>query len=99
MNLLFTGGPDLNQIVPGVEICVALIPAMIEALRSIQRVYPYPPDPNVYTGQYGSKDGFINVTIYDDGIQLFVSGLDTQTVYLSYQKQYYFQVCYILKKY
>ncbi|KAL5489334.1 hypothetical protein EMCRGX_G018414 [Ephydatia muelleri] len=92
MNLLFTGGPDLNQIAPGVDIYVALIPAMVEVLRTIQPVYPYPPDPSVYTGQYGSKDGLINVTIYDDGIHLFVSGLDIQTVYLSYQKQYYFQV-------
>ena len=50
INVLFSGGVDEFSI--GLELNNLLIPAFVGALKEIQPLFPYPPDPQVYQGGY-----------------------------------------------
>ena len=67
-----------------------LIPAMVEALMTVQQPYPYPPDPEVYEGVYTIENAKINVSISTLQNQLLMLGL--YNVYLAYREPLNFQV-------
>ena len=48
--MLFSGAVDSFQI--SNEVYHILISAMVEALTELETTYPYPPDPEVYEGEY-----------------------------------------------
>ena len=47
---MFSGAVNEFQI--SNEVYHVLIPALVEALTTVQTPYPYPPDPEVYEGVY-----------------------------------------------
>ena len=90
MNILFTGAVDAFQV--SNETYHVLIPAMVEALTELQTTYPYPPDPEVYEGEYSliGIPGQPNVNIVTFQDQLLMTGLFN--VYLAYRDPLHLQV-------
>lgn len=88
MNVLFSGGADEFGV--SNEAYDVLIPAIVEVLMTVQSPYPYPPDPEVYEGQYTIENANITVTITTHENQLLMTGL--YNVYLAYREPLNFQV-------
>lgn len=73
-----------------------IIPAFVSALSALQpHHYPFPPDPNVYAGNYSVDVPGFNFTIIvtADSGQLTLSWF-ARHFYLAYQEPYRFQVNY-----
>ena len=89
LNILFSGAMDTFN--ASNQAYHALIPAMVEALTTVQTPYPYPPDPQVYEGVYSigiAGQPNIQVTTYQN--QLLMTGL--YNVYLAYREPLNLQV-------
>ena len=91
MNILFTGAVDAFQV--SNEAYHVLIPAMVEALTELQTTYPYPPDPEVYEGEY-SLIGIpgqpnVNIVTFQDQLALIGTFIN---VYLAYGDPLHLQV-------
>ena len=74
------------------EVYHVLIPAMVEALTELETTYPYPPDPEVYEGEYSliGVPGQLNVNIVTFQDQLLVTG--PFNVLLAYRDPLHLQV-------
>ena len=88
LNVLFSGGADEFGV--SNEAYDVLIPAIVETLVTVQSPYPYPPDPEVYEGQFSIENANINITISTYQNQLLMTGL--YNVYLAYREPLNFQV-------
>jgi hypothetical protein len=88
--MLFSGAVDTFQI--SNEVYHTLIPAMVEALTELQTTYPYPPDPEVYEGEYSliGIPGQLNVNIVTFQDQLLMTG--PLNVFLAYRDPLHLQV-------
>ena len=90
MNILFSG--TVNEFRISNEAYHVLIPAMVEALTELQTTYPYPPDPEVYEGEYSliGIPGQPNVNIVTFQDQLLMTG--PFNVFLAYRDPLHLQV-------
>ena len=90
MNILFSGA--VNEFRISNEVYHVLIPAMVEALTELQTTYPYPPDPEVYEGEYSliGVSGQPNVKIVTFQDQLLITG--PFNIFLAYRDPLHLQV-------
>ena len=90
MNILFSGAVDLFRV--SNEVYHILTPAMVEVLTELETTYPYPPDPEVYEGEYSliGAPGQPNVNIVTFQDQLLMIG--PFNVYLAYRDPLHLQV-------
>jgi hypothetical protein len=90
VNILFSG--VVNEFSISNEVYHVLIPAMVEALTEFQATYPYPPDPEVYEGEYSlvGIPGQLNVSIVTFQDQLLMTG--PFNVFLAYRDPLHLQV-------
>lgn len=89
MNILFSGAIDTFN--ASNEAYHVLIPAIVEALTTVQTPIPYPPDPQTYEGVYSlGIAGLPNVQIITYQNQLVMTGI--VNVFLAYREPLNLQV-------
>lgn len=70
-----------------------IIQAFVSALSALKANYPYPPDPDVYMGNYSVDSQLFNltITVATNNGQMTMDGLVSH-LYLTYQEPFNFQV-------
>ncbi len=95
LNVLLSGGVDNFEIASSAY--PLLIPAFVSTLILHQPPYPFPPDPQVYVGEYALEVIGISFTVteYKNQLRLTSQGM---TGFLAYREPLMFQVgfCYII---
>lgn len=81
--MLFSGGAD--EFGTANSAYSILIPPFVSVLSANQPPYPYPPNPEVFEGQY-SFSGTIIANIFTKDKQLFLQ-TNGQTTYLAYRSE------------
>ena len=81
--MLFSGGAD--EFGTANTAYSILIPPFVSVLSLNQPPYPYPPNPEVFEGQY-SFSGTITAKIFTKDKQLFLQ-TNGQTAYLAYRSE------------
>lgn len=91
MNGLLSG--MVNEELGSLYVSNVIIQAFVSALSALKPNYPYPPDPDVYMGNYSmdSQLGNLTITVATNSGQLTMDGL-LGLLYLAYQEPYQFQV-------
>ena len=87
--MLFSGAAD--EFTVSTDAYSILIHPFVVLLFLHQQLYPYPPDPQIYEGEYTLPNAGGNVTVYSHNNQMLISG-EGQQYYLAYYKPYNFQV-------
>lgn len=89
LNILFSGAIDVFN--ASNEAYHVLIPAIVEALTTVQTPNPYPPDPQTYEGVYSlGVAGVPNAQIITYQNQLVMTGI--VNVFLAYREPLNLQV-------
>ena len=89
INVLFSGGVD--EFAVGLQLNNLLIPALVEALKVVQPLFPYPPDPQVYEGVYTEVTTNSTAQVVTYSNQLVIAS-PLGNFYLSYWEPLRFQV-------
>ena len=91
LNILFSGVADAFSVSD--KAYGVLLPAVVEALTTVQTSYPYPPDPQVYEGVYSTGiPGQKNCSISTYQNQLFLTGPFIGNTFLAYREPLNLQV-------